>query len=90
MLPPVQKFPMDGFADTCTGFGRPLHGTNEELGTGNDALCADCKQRLLDTIKDESCGGATYQHSRGLICPSGCKDHTHGSRYYDCLCCYGD
>lgn len=82
----IAKFPLDGFADTCTGFGREAHGTDEELGTGNDALCSACKARLNAEVAAE----------RSAVRPSNvrqscaCVGHQHGAKYYDCMCCYGD
>ena len=90
---PIRMFPMDGFADTCVGYGNAadggcdLHGTNDDLSKTN-GLCAECDARLQAEIR------ASFQQHRAQqvanLCPGGCKDHAHGSRYYGCLCCYGD
>lgn len=87
-VPPVQTFPVDGFADTCTGWGREIHGTNDVLGTGPvDSLCVECRARFLaETEQTQQI--VTFAQRRQ--CPGGCTGHIHGTRYYDCLCCYGD
>lgn len=83
------KFPMDGYADTCTGHGVPVHGTNDELGTGLDALCGECGDRLEQEMRLDA-----ERIRRERVTPSACgcaaRDHQHGSQYYTCLCCYGD
>lgn len=88
-MPEVRKFPMNGYADTCIGYGNAadggcdLHGTDEDIASHETGLCSLCEQRLLNDSKP--------QPNLTNGCPTGyCTDHTHGSRYYDCLCCYGD
>jgi hypothetical protein len=78
----MTRFPKDGFADTCTGYGRPEHGADVVT---DEALCADCSLAL--TV---SCAARRDAARVTQGCPGGCRDHAHGSRYYDCNCCYGD
>lgn len=76
------RFPLDGFQDTCPGIGRDAHGSNDFLFLDSGGYCAGC---LNEEAARLAVGRATRQE-----CPGGCRDHTHGTRYYDCLCCYGD
>ena len=76
------KFPIyDGFADTCIGM-TASHGTNEDMEAQN-GFCADC-QAQIDAATAHLFVRPTQQATN---C---CSGHVHGSRYYDCMCCYGD
>lgn len=88
MTAPVQKFPMGGFADTCTGYKREPHGTNDELGTGIDAICTDCADHEEQDMRLDAERIRRQRETHSCGCAA--RGHAHGSRYYDCLCCYGD
>lgn len=77
-------FPMDGFADTCTGYRGDEHGADVTF----DGLCIDCSRTLqLECAERDQAARAARLAN---VCPGGCRDHAHGARYYDCMCCYGD
>jgi len=78
------KFPMDGFEDSCNGYKVPEHGSNAVI----DGLCMDCSRKLQ--IECAEADQAARARRLGNLCPGGCNGHSHGSRYYDCICCYGD
>ena len=82
----VKHFPMDGFADTCIGHGRPPHGA--DYVDDQEVLCGECSTALLVECNERS--ARSMRERRAAQCPGGCRDHEHGTRYHDCLCCYGD
>jgi hypothetical protein len=74
------KFPMNGFEDSCVGIDDVAeHGTNVLT---DDGLCPSCTEILSKAV-------AGWREVKPTQCGN-CKDHSHGSRYYDCMCCYGD
>lgn len=80
----TKTFPLDGFADTCTGYRVPEHGADEVI----DGLCMNCSRTLQIECSERDVAARSARLANQ--CPGGCRDHAHGSRYYVCMCCYGD
>jgi len=79
------KFPMNGFEDSCVGYGVAEHGTNFLT---EDGLCPSCTATLSKAVAETN--QQALMARLGNNCPGGCKDHLHGEKYFNCMCCYGD
>lgn len=72
-----------------------MEDTTSTAPTYNDAAPLWHHERQHGHVTIELAGAVQRQNRRSAAkrdkCPYGyCEGHAHGSKYYDCICCYGD